>query len=328
VLYAAIAGNLLVALTKFLAAGWTGSSVMWSEAVHSVVDTGNSLLLLYGLHRAKSRPDPEHPFGYGREIYFWSFVVAVLIFAFGAGVSFYEGFSHIRHPEPISDVAINYWVIGVSALLDGTTWWIAVRAFKAKLRWSEVLEAIRRSKDPPSFMVVFEDSAALLGLAIAALGIHLSVLYDLPQIDGIASLAIGALLAVTAMLLARETKGLLIGEAADPPIIGSILRIAAEMDGVTHANGILTVHLGPEQIVAALSLEFADPLTTPDIELKVVELEQRLRRAHPAVVAVFVKPQSTAGYAASMARRYGPAEDLGASRGATEVVAEPSPRLE
>lgn len=255
VIYAAIIGNLLVAATKFGAAAFTGSSAMLSEAVHSVVDTGNSLLLLYGLYRAEQPPDHDHPLGYGRELYFWSFVVAVMVFALGAGVSLYEGVAHILSPQPIENAAVNYVVLGLSALFDGTTWWIAMRHFKGRMRYADIFRAIRKSKDPSSFMVLFEDSAALIGLIFAFAGTYFSVQLDLPVLDGVASILISAVLAVTAALLARETKGLLIGEAADQPIVESIMHIAEIMEGVAHANGVITVHLAPEQIVVALSLE-------------------------------------------------------------------------
>ncbi len=296
-------GNLLVAATKFGAAAWTGSSAMLSEAVHSVVDTGNSLLILFGLHRAKQPPDHDHPLGYGREIYFWSFVVAVMVFALGAGVSLYEGITRILNPEPIQNAAVNYAVLGLSVLFDGTTWWIALRHFKGQKKFSDLFSAIRNSKDPPSFMVLFEDSASLIGLMIAFVGTSLSVQLDLPILDGIASILIGLVLAATAALLARETKGLLIGEAADQGIVDSIIHIAEEIEGVAHANGIITVHLWPEQIVAALSLEFADELRTPEIEVKVSELERRVCDLYPAVIALFVKPQSSGGYQDGIARR-------------------------
>jgi cation diffusion facilitator family transporter len=308
VIYAAIAGNLLVAATKFGAAAWTGSSAMLSEGVHSVVDTGNSLLLLYGLNRAKRSPDHDHPLGYGREIYFWSFVVAVLVFALGAGVSFYEGVAHVLNPEPIRNPVVNYAVLGLSALFDGTTWWIALRNFKGRMKFSGLIGAIHNSKDPPSFMVLFEDSAALIGLFIAFAGTYLSVKFHSPIVDGFASILIGVVLAATAALLAWETKGLLIGEAADQPIIDSIMRVADGMEGVAHANGIITVHLAPEQILVALSLEFADELKTPDIELKIAELERRVRHLHPMVIALFVKPQSSGGFKDAVGRRYGNAD--------------------
>jgi cation diffusion facilitator family transporter len=305
VIYAAILGNLLVAATKFVAAVWTGSSAMLSEAVHSVVDMSNSFLILYGLHRAKRPPDYDHPLGYGREIYFWSFVVAVMVFALGTGVSLYEGLTHILNPEPIQNAAVSYAVLGLSVLFDGTTWWIALRSFKGQKRYSDLFSAIHSSKDPPSFMVLFEDSASLIGLIIAFAGTYFSVRMDLPILDGIASILISVVLAVTAALLARETKGLLIGEAADQPIVDSVIHIAEETEGVAHANGIITVHRGPEQIVVALSLEFADELRTPEIEEKVIELERRVRHLHPAVIALFVKPQRSSGYKDTLARRFG-----------------------
>jgi cation diffusion facilitator family transporter len=305
VIYAAILGDLLIGLTKLTAAAWTGSSSLLSEGVHSFVDTGNGFLLLYGIHRAAARPDLEHPLGYGREIYFWSFVVAVLLFAFGAGVSLYQGVLHVLNPEPVQHVAASYAVLGISALFDGTTWWLALRNFRGERRYSEIVDAIRESKDPPSFMVLFEDSAALAGILVAFTGIFLSVHLNLPLLDGVGSLVIGLILGVTAWLLAKETKSLLIGERADPGIVDSILHVVAQIDGVTHANGVLTLHLAPQEILVALSLEFADELRTPEIEAKVIELERCVRLSHPKVVAVFVKPQSPEGFRETAARRFG-----------------------
>jgi cation diffusion facilitator family transporter len=247
VIYAAILGDFLIGLTKLTAAAWTGSSSLLSEGVHSIVDTGNGFLLLYGLHRSAARPDLEHPLGYGREIYFWSFVVAVLLFAFGAGVSLYQGVAHVLNPEPVQHVAASYAVLGISALFDGTTWWLALRNFRGERRYSEIFDAIRKSKDPPSFMVLFEDSAALAGILVAFAGIYLSARLNLPVLDGVGSILIGLILGLTAWLLAKETKSLLIGERADPGIVDSIMRVAGQIDGVTHANGILTVHLAPKE---------------------------------------------------------------------------------
>ena len=305
VIYAAILGDFLIGLTKLTAAAWTGSSSLLSEGVHSIVDTGNGFLLLYGLHRSSARPDLEHPLGYGREIYFWSFVVAVLLFAFGAGVSLYQGVVHVLDPEPVQHPTASYAVLGISALFDGTTWWLALRNFRGERRYSEIFDAIRKSKDPPSFMVLFEDSAALAGILVAFAGIYLSVRLNLPILDGVGSILIGLILGVTAWLLAKETKSLLIGERADPGIVDSIMRVAEQIDGVDHANGILTVHLAPKEILVALSLEFADDLRTPEIEAKVVELERCVRLSHPEVVAVFVKPQSPEGFKATATRRFG-----------------------
>jgi cation diffusion facilitator family transporter len=309
VIYAAILGDLLIGLSKLSAAAWTGSSSLLSEGIHSIVDTGNGFLLLYGLHRSAARPDLEHPLGYGREIYFWSFVVAVLLFAFGAGVSFYEGVLHVLNPEPVQHIAASYMVLGISALFDGTTWWLALRNFRGERRYSEIVDAIRESKDPPSFMVLFEDSAALAGILVAFTGIFLSMHLDLPVLDGVGSIVIGLILGVTAWLLAKETKSLLIGERADPGIVDSILHVVGQIDGVTHANGVLTVHLAPQEILVALSLEFADELKTPEIEAKVIELERCVRLSHPEVVAVFVKPQSPEGFKETAARRFGKSLD-------------------
>lgn len=303
VVYAALAGNVLVAATKFVAAVVTGSAAMLSEAVHSTVDTGNELLLLYGMRRSAVRPDDEHPLGHGRELYFWSFVVALLVFALGAGVSFVEGLRHVLHPRPIENPLVSYLILGISALFDGTTWWIALRKFKGEKSLAAFLGAVRDSKDPPSFMVFFEDSAALIGIFVAFLGTLLSVQLKLPVLDGVASMVIGLVLAGSATLLVRETKGLLIGERADQSIVDSIQRIAEELDGVAHANTIFTVHLAPQQIVVALSLEFDDDLRTPQIEAKVLEIEQRICRMHLGVVAIFVKPQSAAGFKESVARQ-------------------------
>jgi cation diffusion facilitator family transporter len=291
VMYAAIIGNFLIVMVKFSAAGWTGSSAMLSEAIHSTVDTANGLLVLYGLNEAKKRPDRIHPLGYGREVYLWSFVVAILIFALGAGVTIYKGIQHVLNPEPIENVEINYIVLALSALFDGFTWWLALKNFKGKNRNLGLFAAVRKSKDPPSFIVLLEDSAALVGLFIAFIGILLSVNFALPILDGVSSILIGLVLAVTASLLARETKSLLIGEAADPSLVNSITRLSEKIKGIAHANGILTIHLAPQQVVIALSLEFADELRTPEIEAKVAELERLVCQSHPEVVTIFVKPR-------------------------------------
>lgn len=296
VVYAALIGNLLVAVTKTAAAVWTGSSSMLSEAVHSFVDTGNEVLLLYGIHRAKVQADPEHPIGYGRELYFWSFIVAVLIFALGAGVSVYEGVARIRDPQPIEAPLVSYIVLGLAFIFEGVSWALSLRQFNHARGSLGIFEAFRRSKDPPAFMVLFEDSAALIGILIAAVGTYASVTLEAPVYDGVASVAIGLVLAATAALLARESKSLLIGERADRALSDSIMRIAGQQKSVARANGLFTVQLAPDQVVAALSLEFADELRAPEIENAVMDIEARVRTAHPEVVSVFVKPQTARTY--------------------------------
>jgi cation diffusion facilitator family transporter len=294
VIYAALAGNFLIAATKFVAAFFTGSSAMVSEGVHSLVDTGNGGLLLFGMHRAARPADRTHPFGHGRELYFWSFIVALLVFALGAGVSFYEGVIHILDPEPIRNVNVTYIVLGLSMLFEGFSWFVALKEFRTSKGRLGYIEAVRLSKDPSVFTVLFEDSAALLGLGIALAGIVASQIFDMPELDGVASIGIAIVLGLTAIFLARESKGLLMGEAALPEMQEAILKIARADPAVRGANGVITVYLGPNQIVAALSLEFEDHATAPDIEACVVRLEKAIRAELPEVVALFVKPQTPA----------------------------------
>ncbi|MFC7399014.1 cation diffusion facilitator family transporter [Chelatococcus sp. GCM10030263] len=300
--YAALIGNFLIAITKFVAAALTGSSAMLSEGVHSLVDTGNELLLLYGLKRAARPPDRSHPLGHGRELYFWSFIVALLVFALGAGVSFYEGVSHILDPHPVEAVGTTYVVLALSFVFEGITWRIALKQFRAEKGRLGYVAAMRRSKDPTTFTVLFEDSAALLGLVIAFAGIFAADRLGRPELDGVASLGIGAVLAATAIFLARESKGLLIGEPALPKVQEAILETVRRDAAVQHANGVLTVHLGPDQVVAAVSAEFEDELTAPEIEACIERLEDAVKREHPQVVTLFVKPQSTGTWAARRQR--------------------------
>lgn len=302
VVYAALAGNLAIAVTKFIASSITGSSAMLSEAVHSLVDSTNEVLLLYGGRRAARPADASHPFGYGRELYFWAFIVALLVLALGAGVSVYEGITHLRHPEQMTRPLVNYVVLGLSIVFEGVTWVIALREFRRQKGTLGYFEAFRRSKNPTTFTVLFEDTAALVGLFIALAGVTASHALGRPEFDGVASIAIGGVLAVSSLLLARETKGLLMGEAAHPHVRDDILRIAAADPAVRSANGVLTVQMGPEQVVAALSAEFEDALTTPQIEACVNRIERAVRERSPTVSALFVKPQTPETWRAARTR--------------------------
>lgn len=292
VVYAALAGNFAIAVTKLVAAGITGSSSMLSEGVHSLVDSANELLLLYGLRRAALPPSPAFPFGHGRELYFWAFIVALLVFALGAVVSIYEGISHILDPEPVARPLVAYAVLGLALLFEGMSWTVAFRAFRRSKGRFGYVQAFRRSKDPTTFSVLFEDTAALIGLVIALAGVSASHLLGMPVLDGVASLCIGGVLAVAALLLARETKALLLGESANPEVRDAILQLAARDPDVRAANGVFTTQLGPHQIVAALSLEFEDALDTGRIEACVQRVEAAVKAAHPEVLALFVKPQT------------------------------------
>lgn len=288
----ALAANLAIALTKFIAAALTASAAMLSEGVHSLVDTINELLLLYGIRRSSKPPDRRRPFGYGRELYFWSFVVALLVLALGAGVSFFEGVVHLLRPRPLENPLVNYAVLVISFVFEGTSWWLTLKSFRRSKGRQGWFEAFRTSKDPSTFTVLFEDTAALIGLVIAAAGIAGTQLFAMPQLDAIASLGIGLVLAVSSMLLARETKELLLGEPAHSHVRRSILEIAAADGGVRHANGVLTTQIGPDEIVAALSAEFEDELTTGEIERCVNRIEKAIKCAHPDVAVLFVKPQT------------------------------------
>lgn len=292
VIYVALAGNLAIAVAKFVAAAISGSSAMLSEGVHSLVDTINEVLLLYGLRRAAKPPDRDQPLGHGRELYFWSFIVALLVFSMGAGISLYQGIVHLRNPVAAGNHTIAYIVLGVSIVFEGISWRVALREFRATKGKLGYFEAFRRSKDPSTFTVLLEDSAALLGLFIALAGLLGAQLLEMPELDGLASIGIAAVLAVTAFLLARETKGLLIGEPAHPQVVQSLRQIAAHDPDVRTANGVFTVQMGPNQVMAALSAEFEDPLTTPQIEACITRIETAARQRHPELVALFVKPQT------------------------------------
>jgi len=289
---AALVGDLLVAASKIAAALWTGSAAMASEAIHSVVDTTNEILLLYGIHQSKQKADAEHPFGHGREVYFWSFVVSLLIFALGAGFSIYEGVSRALKPVPIEQPGVSYIVLALAFVFEGGSWLVSFRQFREAKGELGFFDAFRISKDPPLFMTLFEDSVALIGILIAAASTFAAVALARPEIDGIGSVGIGLLLAVTSVFLARESKSLLMGEPAYPFVRRSILSIANAHPGCLQANGLITVQLGPNQVVAMLSLEFSDDMLAPEIEKAVVGLEKAVREANPEIVALFVKPQT------------------------------------
>jgi cation diffusion facilitator family transporter len=291
VLFGALAANLGIAVAKFAAAAVTGSSSMLTEGVHSLVDSGNQLLLLYGQKRAQRPPDAARPFGYGRELYFWSFVVAILIFAVGAGVSIYEGYAHISQPEPLSDPLINYIVLGIAVLLEGSSWTIAVREFaktRGDMGW---WQAIHESKDPAGFIVLFEDSAALVGLVVAGLGVWLSHWLGDPRLDGYASIVIGLILAAVAVVLARESMGLLIGERADPAVIARVRNALMSRPEILSVNHVRTIHTGPHSVFVAISADFDDRLTMGEGETLIESIEEALRTEIPELSSIYIRPE-------------------------------------
>ena len=290
----ALAANLGIAVSKFAAAAITGSSAMLTEGVHSVVNSTNQLLLMWGRRAAKRPPDKHHPFGYGRELYFWSFVVAVLVFSLGAGVSVYEGIIHIAHPEPAVSPFVAYAVLLIAFLLEG---WSTREAFqdfrkaKGDLGW---FQAVRQSKDPPAFIVLLENGAAMAGIIAAAVGLMLSQLTGDPFFDGAASVVIGVILGLTAMLLAYESKGLLIGEAADPVLVKNLRELACGQAGVVGVGHVLTVHSSPDQITVMMNVDFRDDMLAGEVEHIVCHIEEEARERWPAVRRLFVRPMQGA----------------------------------
>lgn len=293
-IFIALAANFGIAVSKFVAAGITGSSAMLTEGVHSVVDCTNQLLLLWGRRQANKPADEYHPFGYGRELYFWSFVVAVLVFALGAGVSIYEGILHIAEPEHAGSPAVAYVVLLVAFVLEGWSTLEAFREFKAAKGDTGWIEAIRRSKDPAGFIVLLENGAAMAGIVVAAAGLAIAQATGDPFYDGAASVVIGMILGVTAFFLAYESKALLIGEAADPEIVRALHSMVERRDGVTAVGEVLTVHSAPDQITAMLSVDFVDTMTAREVEALVCSVEKEAEERFPIIRRLYIRPRSPA----------------------------------
>lgn len=291
IILAALVGNALIAVTKFVAAAFTGSSAMFAEAIHSVVDTGNQMLLLLGLHRAKRPASAAFPFGHGKEIYFWSFVVAILIFAVGAGISLYEGVHHLMHPEPLSNPYVNYIVLGLAMVFEAGAWYVAWRGFNAARGDRGYVEAVRQGKDPTLFVVLFEDSAAMLGLMVAFVGVLLVDVTGIAWFDGAASVIIGVILAFTAAWLARESMSLLVGESADPAIVESIREIVDREPGINRVHEVLTMHMGPNFILVNVAADFADGIPSEEVEGSIGRLTREIRSRFPAVRRVFLEAE-------------------------------------
>ena len=294
VLVIALAANVGIAVAKFVAAAITGSSAMLTEGVHSLVDSTNQLLLMYGQKRAAKPADEAHPGGYGRELYFWSFVVALLVFALGAGVSLYEGVIHFLSPEPAVSPLIAYGVLAVAFVLEGGSTVAAFREFDRASGGKNWWDALVASKDAATVIVLLENGAAMAGILLAAFGLALSQLTGDPRFDGIASILIGLLLGLVAIFLAREAKGLLIGEAADPELIAGIRRIVSR-DGIMGIGEIMTIHNAPDQIVAAVNVDFDNRLGAGDVERIVDEIERSLQTEFPEIYRVYVRPHEHAG---------------------------------
>jgi cation diffusion facilitator family transporter len=291
VIIIALLGNLAIAVSKFIAASVTGSSAILSEGIHSVIDTGNEGLMLLGLHMAKKPADELHPFGRGKEVYFWSFVVAIMIFAVGSGVSIYEGVHNLLHPAEIKDPLINYIVIGLAFLFEGTSWIYALINFNKQRGKSGFIEEAHKAKDPTTFIVLFEDSAALIGLAAAGLGIFLEQITGNTLYDSLASIFIGLILAVTAAWLAYETKGLLIGESARGETVNEIKSVLSGFDSIEHINEVLTMHMGPHYILLNLSVDFKDSVSAGEVENSIEEMDKRIKEKNGDIKRIFIESE-------------------------------------
>jgi len=288
-IYSAIVANLLIAVSKFIAASISGSSAMVSEGIHSLVDTGNGFLLLLGLSQSKKPADETHPFGYGKELYFWSLIVAILIFSIGGGMSLYKGISHLEHPAPLSDPFWSYLVLGLAFIFESVALYLAVRNFRQFKGRRSYWKAIQESKDPSSFAVILEDTAALLGIVVAFFGLFLGHYYERPVYDAIASIAIGVILALIAVFLAYESKGLLIGEGANTEMSNGIHKLAIADPAVRQARHPLTMYFGPHEVLVALDIGFKGELSSSEVEAAVERLEEKIRERFPVVKRIFIE---------------------------------------
>jgi cation diffusion facilitator family transporter len=284
---AAILGNVAIAVTKFVAAAFTGSSAMLSEGIHSLVNTGNGSLMLLGIHKSQKAPDVEHPFGHGKELYFWSLIVSIAIFALGCGMSVYEGITHLSEPGRMANERWNYAVLGFAVVFESISWLFGWKAFRSVKGRRGIIEAIHKSKDPSSFMVFFEDSAALLGLVIAFAGIFLGQQLNNPYTDGIASILIGLLLGLVSFFLAYESKGLLIGEGVDRETLNELRALIKADPGVQHLGSILTMHFGPHEVLLTIELKFRDDLAAVGVRTAVSRLQKQIRHEHPDITRIF-----------------------------------------
>lgn len=291
-IFAAIAGNIAIAVTKFAAAAITGSSAMLSEGIHSLVDTGNGALLLLGVRLSRKKPDAAHPFGHGKELYFWSLIVAILIFALGGGMSVYEGVTHIMQPHELKDPLWNYIVLGLAIIFESISFGFAFRAFRKEMGGPGVWRSIHASKDPTTFTILFEDTAALLGLLVAFFGIFLGHLLRNPYLDGLASIVIGMILGVVAAFLAYESKGLLIGEGVDQATLESIRAIAAADPSVVEVRKALTMHFGPQDALLALDIRFKSELKSEEIGAAINRLEAKIHEQHSEINHIFIEAKA------------------------------------
>jgi len=290
-LYSALAANLAIAITKFIAAGITGSSAMISEGIHSVVDTANEVLLLFGIHKSKKPANEKRPFGYGKELYFWAFIVSILIFGIGGGISFYEGITHLQHPSIIEDPKWNYIVLGIAFVFDGISFITALREFNRQRTGTPFWSAVRASKDPSTFVVLFEDAADLLGLTVAFLGVFLGHYFQDPRFDGIASIMIGIILTAISALLLKESRSLLMGETADPETLREVTKLTEANPSVLKVSPPLSMYMAPEEVILVLPVSFREEVNSREITQAIVQIRKTIQQKFPLFKQIYIEPE-------------------------------------
>lgn len=294
-IYGALGANIGIAVIKFIAAGATGSSAMISEGIHSAVDSGNSLLLLLGISRSKKPADVGHPFGHGKEIYFWTLIVAVLVFSLGGGMSLYEGISHLQHPEELKDPKWNYIVLVISMCFEGASLLYAIKTFNKTKGEFSFWKEVRLSKDPALFAVIYEESAALLGLLLALTGVFLCHYFNNPVYDAVASMLIGLLLIFVAIVMVRESKGLLVGESAHADIVKGVYTLINEEPAVSTLYYPLTMHLAPQEILLAIDVQFKKEMTMDELFENINHLENRIKEKYPSIKKIYIEAKNLKG---------------------------------
>jgi cation diffusion facilitator family transporter len=291
-IYSALAANFLIAVTKFIAASATGSSAMISEGIHSLVDTGNEILLLVGIQQSKKPADEKRPFGYGKELYFWAFIVSVLIFAVGGGISFYEGIMHLQHPSTMENPRWNYIVLGVALVFDGVSFIIATREFNRQRGTTSFWQAVKKSKDPTTFVVLFEDAADVLGLIVAFVGIFLGHYFNNPYFDGVASIIIGLILTAVSVVLATESRSLLMGESLSKTTLNTIAEICQKESVILTIKDPLSMYLSPEEVILVLPVTFKPGITLADLQKTVRTIKGDIQQKFPVIKRIFIEPQT------------------------------------
>ena len=290
--YAAIASNLAIAVTKFVVAGITGSSAMLSEGIHSIVDTGNGILLLVGIKLSHRKPNVEHPFGHGKEVFFWSLIVAVLIFGVGGGISAYEGVLHVMRPSPIENALWSYLTLGLAFLFEGTSFVVAVRQFRRETAGTPFWRALRTSRDPTTYTVMAEDSAALAGLVAAGVGIFASAELGMTRVDGAASIVIGLILAGVALVLIHQARSLLVGAGIQPATAAGIRALALATPGVRTVGAPLSMYIGPNEVLLALDVGFEPDASADEVASSVRKLERAIREKYDKIRRIYIEARA------------------------------------